>query len=193
MEDLKCQNPPSKHRAALSTESASARKPTHQGTAGEPKTKKPRSRLKTISCDCHAAIAKRRHHRCDDESHRLAATFRAWFSCQRRAQTSEAQALTRGWRTASGPTLFKVQRERQSGARESDAMTHIARENRSGANGPEEPSRSRSRVCAISTSMSFGHRWQTIFRRQAPPHLPRHLLFRILAYRLQADRVGRSG
>ena len=24
----------------------------------------------------------------------------------------------------------------------------------------------------------------------APPHLPRHLLFRILAYRLQADRLG---
>jgi hypothetical protein len=33
-------------------------------------------------------------------------------------------------------------------------------------------------------------RWHTVFRRQAPPHLPRHLLFRILAYRLQADRFG---
>jgi hypothetical protein len=33
-------------------------------------------------------------------------------------------------------------------------------------------------------------RWHTVFRRQAPPHLPRHLLFRILAYRLQADRLG---
>jgi len=31
-------------------------------------------------------------------------------------------------------------------------------------------------------------RWHTVFRRRAPPHLPRHLLFRILAYRLQADR-----
>jgi hypothetical protein len=29
-----------------------------------------------------------------------------------------------------------------------------------------------------------------VFRRRAPPHLPRHLLFRILAYRLQADRLG---
>jgi hypothetical protein len=27
-------------------------------------------------------------------------------------------------------------------------------------------------------------RWHTAFRRRAPPHLPRHLLFRILAYRL---------
>ena len=33
-------------------------------------------------------------------------------------------------------------------------------------------------------------RWHTVFRRRAPPHLPRHLLFRILAYRLQADQPG---
>src|SRR6266516_1092018 len=33
-------------------------------------------------------------------------------------------------------------------------------------------------------------RWHTAFRRRASPHLPRHLLFRILAYRLQADRLG---
>jgi Protein of unknown function (DUF2924) len=33
-------------------------------------------------------------------------------------------------------------------------------------------------------------RWHTVFRRRAPPHLPRHLLFRILAYRLQANQLG---
>jgi Protein of unknown function (DUF2924) len=33
-------------------------------------------------------------------------------------------------------------------------------------------------------------RWHTVFKRRAPPHLPRHLLFRILAYRLQADQLG---
>jgi hypothetical protein len=33
-------------------------------------------------------------------------------------------------------------------------------------------------------------RWHTALRRRAPPHLPRHLLFRILAYRLQADQLG---
>jgi hypothetical protein len=33
-------------------------------------------------------------------------------------------------------------------------------------------------------------RWHTVFRRRAPARLPRHLLYRILAYRLQADRLG---
>jgi hypothetical protein len=34
------------------------------------------------------------------------------------------------------------------------------------------------------------NRWKTVFGRRAPPHLPRHLLFRVLAYRLQADQLG---
>jgi hypothetical protein len=33
-------------------------------------------------------------------------------------------------------------------------------------------------------------RWQGIFGRPAPSHLPRHLIFRMVAYRLQADRFG---
>src|ERR1700758_5457464 len=33
-------------------------------------------------------------------------------------------------------------------------------------------------------------RWHTVFGRQPPPHLPRHLLCRVLAYRLQADQLG---
>jgi hypothetical protein len=33
-------------------------------------------------------------------------------------------------------------------------------------------------------------RWRNVFRRKAPEHLPRHLLFRILAYRLQSERLG---
>jgi hypothetical protein len=33
-------------------------------------------------------------------------------------------------------------------------------------------------------------RWRAMFRRKAPPLLPRHLLFRVLAYRLQADQWG---
>jgi hypothetical protein len=33
-------------------------------------------------------------------------------------------------------------------------------------------------------------RWQSIFGRPAPAHLTRHLLFAVIAYRLQADRFG---
>ena len=33
-------------------------------------------------------------------------------------------------------------------------------------------------------------RWHSVFQRPAPAHLPRHLLFAITAYRIQADRLG---
>jgi hypothetical protein len=33
-------------------------------------------------------------------------------------------------------------------------------------------------------------RWQSVFQRSAPTHLTRHLLFAVIAYRLQADRLG---
>jgi hypothetical protein len=33
-------------------------------------------------------------------------------------------------------------------------------------------------------------RWQSVFRRKAPMHLPRHLLYRVIAYRLQAECLG---
>ena len=33
-------------------------------------------------------------------------------------------------------------------------------------------------------------RWHTVLGRRPSPHLPRHLLFRVLAYRLQADYFG---
>ena len=33
-------------------------------------------------------------------------------------------------------------------------------------------------------------RWQSVLQRPAPGHLPRHLLFAIIAYRVQVDRFG---
>ena len=33
-------------------------------------------------------------------------------------------------------------------------------------------------------------RWQSVFQRQAPDHLTRHLLFAVIAYRIQADCFG---
>src|SRR5258705_9509033 len=33
-------------------------------------------------------------------------------------------------------------------------------------------------------------RWRSAFRRKAPNRLPRHLLYRMIAFRLQAERLG---
>jgi hypothetical protein len=33
-------------------------------------------------------------------------------------------------------------------------------------------------------------RWQSVFQKPPPDHLPRHLLFAIIAYRIQADHLG---
>src|ERR1700720_4447217 len=33
-------------------------------------------------------------------------------------------------------------------------------------------------------------RWQSVFQRPAPAHLTQHLLFAVIAYRIQADRFG---
>ena len=37
-------------------------------------------------------------------------------------------------------------------------------------------------VCALRV------RWHNVLGRRTPPHLPQHLMFRVLAYRLQAER-----
>jgi hypothetical protein len=33
-------------------------------------------------------------------------------------------------------------------------------------------------------------RWQSVLQRPPPDHLPRHLFFAVIAYRIQADRLG---
>jgi hypothetical protein len=65
--------------------------------------------------------------------------------------------------------------------------------------------REKRRTARVSTATSFkdeiAHlrdldlaglraRWQSVFQRSPPLHLPRHLLFAVLAFRIQADRFG---
>ena len=45
----------------------------------------------------------------------------------------------------------------------------------------------RKRNVDVASLQARGH---NVFRRRSSPHLPRHLLFCVLAYRLQAERRG---
>ena len=66
---------------------------------------------------------------------------------------------------------------------------HAARGDRSGGAGGEALDNEIARLRGLDVG-DLRARWHTALRRRAPLHLPRHLLFRILAYRLQADRLG---
>ena len=50
--------------------------------------------------------------------------------------------------------------------------------------------KTRSRICAISTSGVCVPDGGACSDGRPPPHLPRHLLFGVLAYRIQADEFG---
>jgi Protein of unknown function (DUF2924) len=59
--------------------------------------------------------------------------------------------------------------------------------------GPTPPDRTIDVEIARLRNLDIGDlqaRWHTVFGRRPHPHVPRHLLFRVLAYRLQADLLG---
>jgi Protein of unknown function (DUF2924) len=74
-----------------------------------------------------------------------------------------------------------------------------------GPNGRPDAMQKKHRNGRASTKMSLEHeiahlrgldlqglrsRWQSVFQRPAPAHLTRHLLFAVIAYRVQADCFG---
>jgi hypothetical protein len=57
---------------------------------------------------------------------------------------------------------------------------------------PDILNRLRGEILALKELDTDGLRatWTRLFRRPAPPHLPKYLLFRVLAYRVQANALG---
>src|ERR1700729_2586983 len=81
-----------------------------------------------------------------------------------------------------------TQPPRQAGlSRRPDAMQKQRRNGRTSTNTSVEDEIAHLRDLDLTGLRS---RWQGVFQRRAPTHLTRHLLFAIIAYRLQADRFG---
>src|SRR5215204_5213460 len=156
-----------------------------EGTGG-------RSRLEAIAGDRVAAIPFRSDHRGHDEGHRLAATLGAWLPGRRGAQAHQAQArLEEGGRRAHlpdrGPWRGWIWRSPVKAPSVLNGMARLKI-------APAIPDREAidveiARLRDIDV-IALRARWHSAFGRRAPPHLPRHLLSRVLAYRLQADHLG---
>jgi hypothetical protein len=160
------------------------------------KAEKPRSRPARSGTKQEAVLAAQATRRCNDrchhESHGLAAAFGARLFCRRGAQAPQAEAWLeerrrqsylpdneRGWRQ---PFISPI--------RAPASLTSMPRVKI----GPSLPDHKKleAEIARLRDLDNAGLRkyWQTVFRRLPPPHLPRSLLFRILAYRLQVDRFG---
>src|SRR6478752_7869666 len=104
---------------------------------------------------------------------------------------------------SSGSTLFQSKRTR--GVFIASRMVTLRLPLRTGPNRQPDAMQKNHRNGRSSTRMSvedeIAHlrgldlgglraRWQSEFQRSAPAHLTRHLLFAVIAYRLQVDRFG---
>src|ERR1700674_315704 len=84
--------------------------------------------------------------------------------------------------------MAKLRRPLRTGpSRRSDAMQKKRRNGRASSKMSVEDEIAHLRGLDLKGLRS---RWHSVFQRQAPAHLTRHLLFAVIAYRIQADRLG---
>src|SRR6202008_4515815 len=148
--------------------------------------------LEAIARHRLAAIPHRRNDRSYNEGHRLAAALGARLSCRRGAQAPQAEArLEEGGRQPGLPN--RERRSRQAHLSPAPTPAGLRAMPRVKI-GPALPDREKLDIeIARLRDLDVGQlrsRWHTAFGRPAPAHPARHLLFRSLAYRLQADRLG---
>jgi hypothetical protein len=148
--------------------------------------------LKASACDRDAAIFIRRNDCGDHEGFELAAALGARLPCRRGAQTPQAEARLEEGRRQPGLSDHQW-REQQAQTSEIHAPVVLNAMPRVKI-GPFLTDRSTIDV-EITRLRDLGvehlrNRWHTVFGRRPHPYLPRHLLFRVLAYRLQANVLG---
>ena len=174
----------------LISAAVAAAKPPQQATSN-PKAKKGRCGLEAVARHRHAAITRRGDDCRHDAGDRLAATLGPGLPGRRRAQTSQAEARSKKVDGAGCTGLRAETAARPASQLQAPVVLNAMPRVRI---GPALPDRkhldaeiARLRDLGVSELRS---RWHTVFGRRPPPHLPRHLLFRVLAYRLQAEQLG---
>src|SRR6266481_247346 len=121
----------------------------------------------------------------------MAAAFGARLSCRCRAEETRSQPGFRANRQGAsishqGRQNF-VRRLWTGLNRRLDAMQRKRRNGRTSTKTSVEDEIAHLRGLDLK---GLRARWQSMFQRPAPAHLTRHLLFAVIAYRIQADRFG---
>src|SRR5262249_29689314 len=177
---------------SASTHGNDCREAVAAGNGQSPSAAESRSGLEAVSRHRDAAIARRCDDCRDDESHGLAAAFGARIPCRRGEQAPQAQArVEEGGRHSGLPDRWRGKRQAQASQVRAPVVLSAMPRVRV---APALPDRKTldgeiARLRDLDVGGLRGH-WHHVFGRRPHPSLPRLLLFRVLAYRLQADVLG---